>query len=63
MSELKICPHCGKRLKTPCKKLTEADVIDILSSSDTQKELAARYGVTQTNVSYIKRRKSWRHLS
>jgi hypothetical protein len=47
-------------------KLTEAQVMEIRtlgeSKAMTQKEIAARFGIEQTNVSAILRRKSWAHL-
>lgn len=43
-------------------KLTESDVRAIRASTDSQQTIARRYGIEQTNVSAIKRRKSWRHV-
>lgn len=46
--------------------LTEADVLDIRASclrGEWQKDVAARYGTTQSNVSAIVLRKSWRHVA
>lgn len=46
-------------------KLTEEKVLAIRQASldgETQKVIAERFGVTQMNVSYIVRRKTWRHL-
>ena len=44
-------------------KLTEADVLAIRASSEPQSAIAKRYGVEQTNISAIKRRKSWKHVA
>ena len=44
-------------------KLTEDDVRAIRKSTESQTVLAARYGVEQTNISAIKRRKSWKHVA
>jgi hypothetical protein len=43
-------------------KLTEEDVRAIRASTESQSTLAAHYGVEQTNISAIKRRKSWKHI-
>lgn len=43
-------------------KLTVDDVLAIRASTERQVDLAARYGITQTNVSAIKTRKAWAHL-
>jgi len=45
--------------RNPRAKLTESDVLAIRLSSLPQKELAARYAVSQSNISVIKRRESW----
>lgn len=42
--------------------LTEAQAREILASTDTQAELARRYGVHQTTISDIKRGKHWKHI-
>lgn len=47
-------------------KLTEADVLQIkklYSEGLTQKQIAARYPVTQRHISDIVRGKTWRHLA
>jgi hypothetical protein len=44
-------------------KLTEDDVRAIRASDESQSVLASRYGVEQTNISAIKRRKSWNHIT
>lgn len=43
-------------------KLTERDVKEIRASSALQQDLADRYGVTFSNISAIRLRKSWRHV-
>lgn len=43
-------------------KITEDDVRAIRSSTEDQRVIASRYGITQSTVSDIKRRKSWRHI-
>ena len=43
-------------------KLTEAQVLEIRSSGESQKRLAARYGMGQSTISSIKRRETWRHV-
>ena len=43
-------------------KLTESDVVQIRNSSETQRVLAARYGVSKKQISRIKRRLLWRHV-
>lgn len=42
--------------------LTEDDVRFIRASQERQEDLAKRFGVTQTTISDIRRRKSWRHV-
>lgn len=46
-------------------KLSEPDVHEIrrlCASGETQRSVAARFGVTQTTVGYIVLRKSWSHI-
>lgn len=40
-------------------KLTEAQVIEIFISADSESVTAARYGIAQSNVSQIRTRKTW----
>jgi len=42
--------------------LTEDQVREIRSSTETQKVLAAKYGLNQASISAIVRRKSWKHI-
>lgn len=51
----------GSRSTAP--KLTEADVVAIRKDQRTQREIAKAYGITQSNVSCIKLRKSWKHVA
>ena len=44
-------------------KLEESDVVEILRSSDKNVRLAERFGVSQTIISMIKKRKVWTHVS
>jgi hypothetical protein len=44
-------------------KLTESLVVEILASTDTQVALATKYGVGQTTISAIRKRKTWRHVN
>ena len=43
-------------------KLTAQDVLDIRSSTLSQTQLARQYSVTQTNISDIKRHRTWAHI-
>ena len=43
-------------------KLTEEQALEIFHAEGDQKEIAARYGVTQAAVSLIKRKKNWKHI-
>jgi len=43
-------------------KLTDEEVLEIRASSETQQELADRFGVSQRNISFIRNRKTWKHL-
>ncbi len=50
----------------PNHKLTQADVLRIRedwAQGATQQSLATRFGISQVNVSYIVRRKSWAHVA
>ena len=57
---LKNRPVHGEQVHTV--KLTEADVIAIRAETGTLQEIADRYGVDKTNISCIRRGKTWRHL-
>ena len=43
-------------------KLTEDQVRAIRTDNRLHRKIAAEYGVTRANISYIKRRNTWRHL-
>jgi hypothetical protein len=43
-------------------KLTESQVLEILLSTEPQKIIAAKYGVTQATISDIKTRRKWSHI-
>jgi DNA invertase Pin-like site-specific DNA recombinase len=43
-------------------KLTEQDVYIIRAAPGSQQAIADQYGVKQTTISSIKRRRIWRHL-
>lgn len=49
----------GKNFKA---KLTEDDVREIRTARATERELAARYGVSQVAVHFIRTRKTWKHV-
>lgn len=54
--------HPDSWAKTP-KKLTEAKVLEIARSSGLQREIAARYGISQVMVGKIKGGRSWGHVT
>jgi hypothetical protein len=41
------------------KKLTEEQVVAIRESTETQRVLAARYGVSQVTIFHVKNRRTW----
>jgi hypothetical protein len=43
-------------------RLTSAEVLAIRDDDRTQEQIAADYGIAQTTVSAIKKRKNWRHV-
>lgn len=43
-------------------KLTDSKALAIRASSETQRCLAKKYGVSRSTISYIKRKKSWSHI-
>lgn len=47
----------------PASKLTDAQVLDILESTETLAILSGRHGVSKTTVSRIRRRQAWKHVS
>lgn len=44
-------------------KVTEAEVLHILSSADSGASLARKFGITESAISAIRKRKVWRHVS
>ena len=66
---VEIAPHIslgqhGTTINTA--KLTEANVIEILRRSahgETGVALAREFGVRQSNISFIVRRKTWKHVT
>ena len=45
-----------------CAKLTTKQVLAIRADSRTQRLIAADYGITEVNVSLIRRRRRWAHV-
>ena len=43
-------------------KLTQDQVLYIRTASGLQKDIAAKFGIDQSMVSFIKRRRNWAHL-
>jgi hypothetical protein len=63
----KIChgtsPH-GER--NPNSKLTQVDVLSIwldLEAGEKHRDLAAKYGVSRSNITMIKNRRQWTHVT
>jgi DNA-binding transcriptional regulator YiaG len=55
----------SKGIQTKSAKLTETDVLAIRKMSDSsisQREIARRFGVTQSVVWHVIHRKSWQHI-
>jgi hypothetical protein len=48
--------------KNPHSKLTDADVLEIRASTETQEACAGRFGVCQVAISEIRRRRVWTHI-
>lgn len=48
--------------KHPASKLTEDEVLEIISSPHRPRDLAKQYGVTASTISYIKLGRRWAHL-
>jgi len=55
-------PGPGPGMKNPKAKLTDADVLAIRASTEPDRVLADRYGVTRPNIYSIRRRRIWTHL-
>lgn len=61
-----LLPHGKVKDRNSAKyttKLTETDVVAILKSNQTDKQLASSYNVSIRNINSIKNRKSWQHLT
>ena len=61
----KMWAHLPGRIRgvgTHRSRLTEEQVLAIRADTRPQRSIAADYGITQTNVSAIKRRQTWTHL-
>jgi hypothetical protein len=43
-------------------KLTEAQILDIRTSTASLREMARKYNVRYSNISMIRRRQTWRHI-
>lgn len=52
----------AKGTRSGLSKLTEEQVLEIRASSESQKNLADRYGVSATIVSLAQRGKTWKHV-
>lgn len=52
--------HFGRR--PPAAKLSDDEVREIRAATGRQADIGRRYGVSQTAVSDIKRRRSWAHV-
>lgn len=60
---LRINPHLAARgERVGGARLTEADVCLILSSNESQRALARRFGVSRRTVAFVQQRKTWRHV-
>lgn len=46
----------------PGAKLTDADITNIRRGPGSSRELAALYGVSHTQILYIRRGKNWKHI-
>jgi hypothetical protein len=63
----RICNKTDKRrpargIRSGRSKLKESDIISIRLDSRDGREIAKEYGISESNVGYIKRRDTWRHL-
>lgn len=54
--------HC-RGSRSPVAKLTDQQIQEILSSINSNRFLAARYGVHRAHISRIRSGKRWRHAS
>lgn len=65
-----VCQKCRsvatRGSKRPAAKFTEYDIVQIRkrnAAGESQKSLAREYGVTDSNINLICRRRSWRHVA
>lgn len=49
--------------RIPKAKITEKQVIEILSMNDTYRNIAVRYGVAESTIGDIKTSRTWKHLA
>lgn len=63
MKDMIIRGRSGKGIKNPRAKLTEEMVREILVSDENQCALGRKYGVTNSMIHLIKKRKAWKHVS
>ena len=49
-------------MRTAKAKLTETEVKEIRKTAGTNQHIADAYGIAPSTVSYIKNRKSWKHI-
>jgi hypothetical protein len=49
-------------MKNPRAKLNDDQVREIIASTESNKVLAARYGIRSSHVWFLRKRKGWRHL-
>lgn len=54
--------HDQNGSKNGSSKLTEAEVLQIRSSSKSRKELASDFGVCVGTIDFIMQRKTWKHI-
>lgn len=50
-------------VKNPGSKLTEAEVIDIFMSRLKLRQIATQFGISVTQVDYIRNRRHWKHVT
>lgn len=65
LDNIQDCIHKGRHAKgqdLPQAKLTERHVIEIRRSPLKQAEAALKYGVAPSSISFIRSRRSWKHV-
>ncbi len=58
----KLGLSCKTGEKSGFSKLTEKQVLEIRSTKGTNKSIAEKYGLNESSISYIKNRKTWKHI-